>query len=142
MSLSPLQRDAWSSTFFDAAASGQLVVLRCDACGGWSAPQARRCATCSSDRVKWVAVSGRGVLVTWTTPHRRSGDATEPAHVVAIVELEEGPWIHASGSVTQVLVAGQPVSIGFSAVEGGESLPVLLVDDFDDTTADRPEATT
>ena len=126
MSLSILRRDAWSGPFFDAAARGRLVILRCEVCREWSAPQARRCAVCYSDDVEWVESSGRGVVVTWTTPHLRSADTTEAAYVVAIVELDEGPWIHAHGSPTLALYAGQPVSIGFSAVEGGEPLPVLI----------------
>jgi hypothetical protein len=46
---------------------------------------------------------------------------------VAIVQLEEGPWIYVQGSPDVVLRAGQPVSITFAPVDGGESLPVLVV---------------
>jgi uncharacterized protein len=127
MSLLPLERDAWSAPFFDAAAREQLLILRCGNCGQFSSPQARHCAFCSSAELEWVPSSGRGEIVTWTVPHRREGGTTEPAYVVAIVQLEEGPWIYVNGSPDAALRAGQPVSITFAPVDGGESLPVLVV---------------
>src|SRR5438309_366133 len=108
MSLLPLQRDAWSAPFFDAAACGQLLILRCGNCGQFSSPQARHCAFCSSAELEWVPSSGRGEIVTWTIPHRRESGTTEPAYVVAIVQLEEGPWIYVNGSPDAALRAGQP----------------------------------
>jgi len=125
MSLLPLQRDTWSAPFFDAAARGQLLILRCGNCQQFSAPQARHCAYCSSGQLEWVESSGRGEVVTWTTPHRRDNGTTEPAYVVAIVQLDEGPWMYVNGSAGAALRAGQSVSISFTAVDGGEYLPVL-----------------
>ncbi|GAA4558666.1 Zn-ribbon domain-containing OB-fold protein [Pseudonocardia xishanensis] len=127
MSLLPLQRDTWSAAFFDAAARGQLLILRCGACQQFSAPQVRHCAFCSSGELEWVRSIGRGEIVTWTVPHRRENGTTEPAYVVAIVQLDEGPWIHAHGSSDVALRAGRPVSITFAPVDGGEFLPVLAV---------------
>lgn len=125
MSLLALQRDPWSAPFFDAAARGQLLLLKCDDCQEWSAPQARRCAVCSSERVKWVESAGLGEIVTWAIPHHRVSGTTAPSYVVAIVQLQEGPWIHVHGSPELALRAGQPVSVVFSPVVGGEPLPVL-----------------
>jgi uncharacterized OB-fold protein len=125
MSLLPLQRDAWSASFFDAAARGQLLILQCGNCRQFSAPQARHCAYCSSGALEWVPSAGRGEIVTWTVPHRREGGTTEPAYVVAIVQLDEGPWTYVHGSPDVALAAGQPVSITFAPVDGGEFLPVL-----------------
>ncbi|MGM5068713.1 Zn-ribbon domain-containing OB-fold protein [Rhodococcus qingshengii] len=127
MSLLPLRRDTWSAEFFDAAGRGQLMLLRCADCHEWSAPQARRCAYCFSDRVVWTAVSGRGAIVTWTMPHVRDGESTKPSYVVALVQLDEGPWIYAQGAAGLELVVGQVVTIEFAPVDGGELLPVLAV---------------
>ena len=128
MNLLPLRRDAWSAPFFDAAARGTLMILRCADCQECSAPQARRCAFCSSDLIDWIESAGRGEVVTWTIPHVRDGDSTRPAYVVAVVQLDEGPWLHAQGPPTLELKVGQPVSIEVSAIAGGESLPVLTVE--------------
>lgn len=125
MSLLVLQRDTWSAPFFDAAARGVLMILRCGDCQQFSSPQARHCAFCSSAELEWVQSAGRGEIVTWAVPHRRENGTTEPAYVVAIVQLEEGPWIHVNGSPDVALRAGQPVAITFAPVDGGESLPVL-----------------
>lgn len=128
MSLLPLRRDAWSAPFFDAAARGTLLILRCADCQEYSAPQARRCAFCSSDRIDWIEAAGRGEVVTWTIPHVRDGDSTRPAYVVALVQLEEGPWLYAQGPATLELTVGQPATIEFCAVAGAEPLPVLTVE--------------
>lgn len=125
MSLLPLQRDTWSTPFFDAAAREELLIVQCGDCQRFSAPQARHCAFCSSTELQWVPSAGRGEIVTWTVPHRRENGTTEPAYVVAIVQLEEGPWIYVHASPDVPLEAGQPVSITFAPVDGGESLPVL-----------------
>lgn len=127
MSLLPLQRDAWSGEFFDAAGRGQLMLLRCQDCHEWSAPQARRCTYCSSDRVTWTRAAGRGEIVSWTAPHLRDGESTQAAYVVAMIQLDEGPWIYAHGSANLELRAGQPVTIEFTSIDGGEPLPVLAV---------------
>ncbi|WP_408899780.1 Zn-ribbon domain-containing OB-fold protein (plasmid) [Nocardioides sp. R1-1] len=120
-----LERDAWSAPFFDAAARGQLLILHCDDCQNWSSPLARRCTFCSSERVTWAESDGRGEVVTWVVPHVRGGAGTEPAYVVAIVELPEGPWIYAHGPADLELHIGQQVAIGFMPVAGGEPLPYL-----------------
>lgn len=129
MSLLAVMRDAWSAPFFDAAAKGRLTILRCEDCGQHSGPQARRCVHCASLRVAWVESPGVGELVTWATPHRREGADSVPDYVIAIVQLDEGPWIHAQGSPAQVLRAGQRLGVDLVAVDGGESLPVLTADD-------------
>ena len=127
MNLLPLQRDAWSTEFFDAAARGRLMALRCQDCHEWSGPQARRCAYCSSNQVSWAEATGHGKIVSWTAPHLRDGDSSRPAYVVALVELDEGPWIYAQGAADLELDPGHPVAITFAPVEGGEPLPVIAV---------------
>ncbi|MFF2059919.1 Zn-ribbon domain-containing OB-fold protein [Rhodococcus qingshengii] len=127
MSLLQLQRDTWSAPFFDAAALGELVILRCQDCNEWSAPQARRCAFCSSDRVTWTKVTGQGEVVSWTAPHLREGQTTKPAYVVAIVQLPEGPWIYVQSRADIELRVGQVVTIEFASIDGGEHLPVISV---------------
>ncbi|SEO57365.1 Zn-ribbon domain-containing OB-fold protein [Trujillonella endophytica] len=128
MSLLALQRDAWSAPFFDAAGEGRLLILQCGNCQRFSAPQARHCGFCSSTQLAWVESGGRGEVITWTTPHRRENGTTAAAYVVAIVQLDEGPWMYVHGAPDVALVAGQRASITFTAVADGEPLPVLGVD--------------
>lgn len=80
---------------------------------------------CASDRIEWVESPGRGEVVTWTIPHRREGATTTPSYVVAIVELDEGPWMHVHAAAEVALHAGQPVMVTFAPVPEGEPLPVL-----------------
>jgi uncharacterized OB-fold protein len=126
--LIPLDRDAWSAPFFDGATAGQLLLLRCHVCRSWSAPQVRRCAVCSSPDVEWTESAGRGEIVTWVAPHERQGSGTSASYVVAIVQLDEGPWIYANGAADVELWQGRPVTIEFVPVDDGESLPVLRIE--------------
>jgi uncharacterized OB-fold protein len=121
-------RDEASAPFFDAAASGQLLVKRCAACGHWVAPYSRggvapdRCPQCTSDRLEWAAASGDATLVTWTVVHTREG----PAPPVGVVELAEGPWLTAPLEADpSVLVAGMALTVGFARPGGGEPVPVF-----------------
>ncbi len=131
MDLMQLQRDRWSAPFFDAAANGLLLLLQCNQCHEWSAPQGRRCAYCSSEDVSWAESTASAEVVTWAVPHRRANGGTVPAYTVALVELAEGPWMYVQADPHVSLRAGQKVSVVFTAVDGGEHLPVLRSEPHD-----------
>jgi len=122
-------RDDASAAFFDAAASGGLLIRRCRACGHWIAPYLRmgatieRCTVCTSDALEWTPAEGTGTLVTWTVIHERADDAT---HTVGVVELAEGPWLTARVDADPALLAaGAAMEVGFDRPGGGEPVPVL-----------------
>ncbi len=124
----PVSRDEASAAFFDAAASGQLLIRRCAACGHWQAPYTRggvaldRCAQCTSERLEWAPASGDATLVTWTVVHSREGAAPP----VGVVELAEGPWLTAPLDADPGgLAAGMALFVGFSRPDGGEPVPVF-----------------
>ena len=50
------------------------------------------CPTCRGDRAEWIAVSGRGGVLSWVVFRRQYFDGIEPPHVVVAGEaLAEGP---------------------------------------------------
>src|SRR5262245_6925503 len=82
-------RDDASAEFFEAAARGVLVIKRCDACGHFLRPDASVCSRCHTPGPSWMDAAGTGTLVSWiVVPDERP-------HVVGLVELDEGPWLHA-----------------------------------------------
>jgi hypothetical protein len=116
---------ALDRAFFEAAARGELLYQRCDACGHRQFHPRLLCTACGGD-VGWATASGRGVVHTFTIV-RQNGEAPfrdELPYAVAMIELDEG--VRMMGNVTGCPVEG--VCIGMPveayAVECGEGLAV------------------
>jgi uncharacterized OB-fold protein len=81
--------DAFSRTYWDAAARGRLLVRRCGACGRAHHWPREFCPYCWSEDVTWQETSGRAVLHTWSVVHHNDlppfGERTP--YVAAVVEL-------------------------------------------------------
>jgi hypothetical protein len=125
-------RDETTAAFFDGTAAGQFLIRRCSPAGHASRPQVRQCSTCGSTELRWEPASGQARLVSWAVvPGRRGGedDAPGPPTVVAVAELDEGPWWWSQivGADPASLVEGQRLRIGFERAEGGEVVPVFEV---------------
>ena len=90
MTLPEAVRDDESAPFFDGTARDELMVKRCDACGHHVRGIAMVCTACHGPDLTWVVASGSASLVTWTVVHGRDAPT-----VAAVVELDEGPWLHA-----------------------------------------------
>jgi uncharacterized protein len=148
-----IRRDERSAPFFDAAAKDQLLIRRCAACGRWLAPEAGACYDCGAEDPGWVPASGLGTLVSWAVQHPRGSAPGQPSGagapgptggagapgptgqeaaptVLALVELDEGPWLHTGLAVTgpaaiAALRAGQQVAASFVHPADGESYPVF-----------------
>lgn len=133
--LIPATRDDFSAPFFDAAACGTLLLLRCGNCGSWAAPYAffssdpRWCPTCNGDELTWLAAEGSGTVVSWTVTHEKpdTHGNTHPTCIL-LVQLAEGPWMtgRATGDVAALRV-GSGVIATFEPVGGGEHLPVFRI---------------
>jgi uncharacterized OB-fold protein len=122
VTVGPVGRNEATAEFFDFAARGELMVLRC-ADGHHSGPRAQRCEVCGSGGLEPVAASGRAKLVSWAVAHRRDGATSTPA----IVELEEGPWWWTAlvDGDAAALAEGLPLQVGFERPEGSETVPVF-----------------
>ena len=121
------ERDELSAGFFDGAADDRLVVRRCCACGAFLAPHLVRCTACESPRVEWAPVAGDASLVSWSVAHNRpaADGAPVPPTVLGLVELDEGPWLHAQLADVDPgsLAVGRRFRVAFHHPEDGESLP-------------------
>lgn len=126
MPVGAFTRDDETAGFLDAAARGQFLVRRC-LHGHYSEPAAAACTTCTSAELSWTRASGRARLVSWAVTHSRiDGEPTQ--QVLAIGELEEGPWWWSCipDADPSELHAGDPLVVAFERPEGAEeALPVF-----------------
>ncbi|MFE3290165.1 Zn-ribbon domain-containing OB-fold protein [Rhodococcus sp. NPDC059234] len=83
-----------------------LMIRCCEDCATMFAPDTWACTSCGCDELDWVPCSGTGSIVSWTRMHP---DAVPPVTLpgcmphthdepatIAIVELDDGPWVYAS----------------------------------------------
>jgi len=119
-----IERDSKSAGFFDAAADDRLVIRWCSACGQALPPEAVVCTTCASAVLEWGAAGGAGVLASYTVVHRAPHPAYRVPYTIGIVELDEGPWIHARVNAESPTV-GMRLQTTYRHPEEGESFPLF-----------------
>jgi hypothetical protein len=139
MDVGIIRADGRSAPFFAAAARDVLLIKRCAACGHWLDPQATTCTGCGTDDPPWAAACGRGTLVSWAMARPRQAAPGAEAAVLALVELDEGPWLHSrldaadgaqgadgpDGADGAGLRAGLRLTVHFEHPGEGESYPVF-----------------
>jgi hypothetical protein len=139
--IAAIARDDRSASFFAAAAQETLLIKRCRQCGIWLGPEAGGCPDCgdsSAGRPRWVPASGYGTLISWAVIHPRpvpqdtlpaahlAGSAqADPPAVLALVELDEGPWLHTMLGTDDpaALHCGDRVQAHWAHPPAGESYP-------------------
>ena len=78
--------------YWEAARVGVLVAQRCTACGALRHYPRILCAQCYSKEHTWQALSGRGVVHSWTVTHHlfHPAFAEELPYTLVTIDLEEG----------------------------------------------------
>lgn len=78
--------------FKQGLAEGMLLGLRCIECGEGIVPPSAVCTTCGSARLERESFAKAGSIRTFTVI--RVGPAGfDVPYLVALVELDEGPWV-------------------------------------------------
>ena len=72
--------------FWDATATGQLLLKQCNTCGEVHYYPRTICPFCFSDDTVWIEASGQGVIYSYSVIRR-----AEVPYVIAYVTLQEGP---------------------------------------------------
>ncbi|WP_338897634.1 OB-fold domain-containing protein [Streptomyces sp. TG1A-60] len=112
------EADAFTRTYWDAAADGRLLLRRCGAtdCGRAHHCPREFCPYCWSEDVRWEEASGRATLYTWSVVHRNDlppfGERTP--YVAAVVDLVEGPRM--MSEVVECAEADLRVGMGLDVV--------------------------
>jgi uncharacterized OB-fold protein len=117
-----------NGAFWTGGRDGELLIVRCGACGFWVHPPSPRCPKCLSDAVAPSAVSGRGTVYSYTINRQAWVPGLEVPFVLAIVELDEQPGLRLMTNLVDCLPEeaeiGMPVEVAF--VERGEAfVPVF-----------------
>jgi len=80
--------------FFNELLNGKLVGLRCLDCGTVICPPKCTCDNCKGRNLEKIELSGYGKITSYTVTYvAPMGYENEAPYVVALVELDEGPWI-------------------------------------------------
>lgn len=82
-----------SKPFWDGCRARRLVMQKCEDCGNVTYYPAYMCPACTSDKLTWTELSGRGRVHSVTIVHRPAAPAFASAvpYAVALIEVEEGP---------------------------------------------------
>jgi uncharacterized OB-fold protein len=122
--------DAFSRTYWDAAAAGRLLLRRCRAAGCGRAHHYPRehCPYCWSEDVGWVEAEGTATLYTWSVVYVNDLPpfAARLPYVPAVVDLAEGPRMATElvGAEPAALAPGLPLRVAFRAA-GELMVPVF-----------------
>ncbi|MET8427584.1 OB-fold domain-containing protein [Nocardia sp. NPDC004860] len=106
-----------------------MTIRRCAACDKLFAPLTPACSACASDDLEWVPSSGAGSIVSWRVVHRASDPHGELTPLtIAVVELDEGPWVYTSIEGEVPLISTGPVRVYFQPSPRQDGFPVFKVD--------------
>ena len=90
----PLPRlDDSNRDFWTGGAEGELRIMHCGDCDAWIHPPRPVCRSCLSENVAPEAVSGKGVVDTFTVNHQKWHPAMEVPFVIARVALDDAPGV-------------------------------------------------
>jgi uncharacterized OB-fold protein len=114
----PLPRlDADNRAFWTGGAEGELRICHCRDCDTWIHPPQPVCRNCLSENVAPEAVSGTGVVDTFTINYQAWGPGMEVPFVLARVALDGAP-----GVILTTNIIGTPVD----EVEFGDRVRVTF----------------
>ncbi|MGW4339046.1 Zn-ribbon domain-containing OB-fold protein [Rhodococcus koreensis] len=107
--------------------TGQLIIWKCRDCATLLAPLTRYCSSCGRDELEQVPSAGTGVIVSWRVVDREPDPGCGPPgpSIVAIVVLDEGPWVYSWIDCDAPLPPDQPVRVRFRHTRPGERFPVF-----------------
>ena len=110
--------DEASQPFFDAAASGKLLLKHCAACDRFMTYSADYCDACFNQSLAWKEASGKGVIYSFVVMHQvlHPGFAGEVPYNVIVVETAEGPRLQSNllDTPDSEIAVGMPVTVTFA----------------------------
>jgi hypothetical protein len=114
-----------NKAFFDAAASGKLVLKFCNGCKEFHHYPRALCPYCFSDQTEWREAKGTGTIYTYSVLRR----GVPVPYCIAYVTLEEGVSMM-TNIVDCDLAAvriGQKVKLVFKPTDGGPPVPMFAL---------------
>ena len=93
--------DQPSGFFWTSGADGRLRFLRCNACAYLIHPPAPYCPRCQSTDTSPTAVSGRGIIHSFTVNHQPWDGEGDP-YVIGLVAIDEQPDVRLTTNIVDV----------------------------------------
>lgn len=115
--------------YWASGRDGKLLLPQCQACGKAHWYPRLYCPHCGSDKLEWIACSGKGVIHTFTVV-RQSGQKyfkTRVPYVLAMVALDEGPFLMTNIIDCDVgtVAIDAPVTVVFEKLADDVSVPLF-----------------
>jgi len=109
--------------YYEGLKEGKLLGLKCRKCGEYTAPPKINCLNCASSDLEVVELSGKGTVRTYSVI-RVAPEGHQAPYVVALVELEEGPWVlgnldYTADALTDSEMIGCSVQAGHRVIAAG-----------------------
>ncbi|WP_433733254.1 Zn-ribbon domain-containing OB-fold protein [Nocardia sp. CA-129566] len=113
----------------DNGAETELMIRRCGRCNKLFAPLTAECSSCRSWDLEWAPASGLGSIVSWRLVHRSVSRAHAPVTplTIAIVELDEGPWLYTTIKGDVPPFSDQPIRVRFEPRLRVDRFPVFAI---------------
>ena len=97
--------------YFDACATGTLLVGKCNSCGEYHFYPRRLCPHCFSDQVTWAPARGTGTIYTYSTMHRGVPVPYTIAYVTDAIVTQLMREARVTGLALAVFNANKPVYV-------------------------------
>jgi uncharacterized OB-fold protein len=115
--------------YWEYCAKHELRLQKCSSCGHVRMPPSVLCPKCLSEKSEWAKLTGRGKVWSWVVFHQvyYPGYADDVPYNTAIIELEEGPRMHANvvECDNSDIYIGMPVEVLFKQIDDEVHLPVF-----------------
>ena len=117
--------------FWESIRERALRIQNCRNCGAFRYPPGPTCPDCLSTDHDWIAISGRGEILSWVVFHRGYLPAYPPPYNVIAVRLDEGPTIvsNLEGETPRESWIGARVSLIYATMPDGAILPRFILSD-------------
>jgi uncharacterized OB-fold protein len=124
MSAVDLRTSRPAAEYWERLEAGDVPFQRCAACGAAVYTPRVLCPVCGATELTWQASSGRGVVYSATTVHKRDG-----AYTVGLVDLEEGirVLVRVDGAADDEPPIGRAVVVVAGEIDGEPALRSALV---------------
>ncbi len=115
--------------FWQGAASGKLLMQRCQHCGYIWHPPSDVCGKCQATDIDWIPVSGKGVLYSYTKVQHAVHPVVQSwiPYTLCMVDLDEGTRILALFDDSKAPPSiGKTVALRFQKMSDGFQLPIFF----------------
>ena len=121
--------DADNRAFWTGGAKGELLIHQCQECETFIHPPRPVCRNCLSENVAPKAVSGRGVIDTYTVNYQPWARDMEVPFVIARVALDDAPGVilttNIVGCAPEDVDIGDAVRVVFEECDEGIFVPLF-----------------